>query len=256
MNANQAYLQLIQSVLQYGKPSNPRGQETIEVIGHKYQVYMACPIITIPERQLDYQFMAAEAFWILEGGRTLNHPALERNLVKYSDDGRTMRGAYGPPFIQQIYYVHEKLLQDPSSRQAVISIWERMPRDSKDVPCTLSVQFFIRGTTIHTTVNMRSQDVWLGTPYDIFTFTMMSLYLNTLFGGKYELGILTMLVGSQHIYERNLNNARALGGTSGEDKVISSNGFKHPGNLLIALSGASNAILGDYLQQLRSNLCQ
>jgi len=241
MTANQAYLNLIQHVLQFGKAASPRQQATHEVIGNKYWIYMACPVITIPERELDYQFMAAEALWILTGNRRLDHPALRRNLEKYSDDGLTMRGAYGPPFIQQVNYVYEKLQQDPDSRQAVLTIWERNPRDSKDIPCTLSVQFLIRGDTLHTVVNMRSQDAWLGVPYDLFTFTMMTLYLNTLFGGKYKLGILTVMVGSQHIYERHLNNARALAGTHGVDKPIDSHVFKHPDALMHVLANARNA---------------
>jgi thymidylate synthase len=240
MNANIAYLSLLQTLVNRGVEASPRRIPTIEVLGNTTVVDMSQPIITIKERELDYQFMAAEAFWILTGNRRLDHPALIKNLIKYSDDGSTMNGAYGPPFIQQISYVHQALLTDSYSRQAVLSIWKRSPRDSKDIPCTLSVQFFLRGDYIHLAVSMRSQDCWLGFPYDVFTFSMMALYLNSMFSGKYKLGMLHLMVGSQHLYDRHVNNARALAGTGGENLVIDSHGFKHPVDLLACLGVIRN----------------
>ena len=124
MIANDAYLLLLRDLTSPNAlETAPRHQGTLEIMGRISEVDMFSPIVTIKERELDYQFMAAEAHWILRGNRRLDHhPAINRNLNKYSDDGVTMRGAYGPPFLQQVEYVVETLTQDPMSRQAVMTL--------------------------------------------------------------------------------------------------------------------------------------
>ena len=56
----------------------------------------------------------------------------------------------------------------------IINIWRENPRSSKDIPCTLSLQFFLREASdqlwLHTIATMRSNDAWLGVPYDTFNF--------------------------------------------------------------------------------------
>ena len=62
--------------------------------------------------------------------------------------------------------------RDPDSRQAIIQIPIMRARGTKDTPCTSSIQFFIRDNKLFTTVYMRSTDIVLGFPIDIFQFTM------------------------------------------------------------------------------------
>lgn len=256
MNTDDTYRKLLEHIIHRGQYANPRAQGTHEVLQHTVEVDMNHPVISIKERELDYAFMAAEAHWILTGKRILDHKVLRKNLEKYSDDGSTMRGAYGPPFIQQLEYCKNVLIADPDSRQAVMSIWERNPRPSKDIPCTVGIQFLIRGGVLNTNVWMRSNDAWLGFPYDIFTFSMMTLMLSLYMGddnGR-NLGILRLTAGSQHLYERHLSKAKNVAACSGDNIAIDIHRFIHPVDLLTALDIIGNAPNDNY-NVLRSELC-
>jgi thymidylate synthase len=127
-------------------------------------------------------------------------------MKKFSDDGRVLYGAYGPRIHEQLGYVLRVLANDPTSRQAVMTIWRNNPPASKDIPCTLSVQFLIRNNKLYCFDTMRSSDLWLGWPYDVFSFSMLSLYIVLLLregrGMKLKLGELWITAGSQHIYDR------------------------------------------------------
>jgi thymidylate synthase len=89
---------------------------------------------------------------------------------------------------------------DPDSRQAVIHI--RTPRDAlletKDHPCTIALQFLQRQGRLHMVTMMRSNDVIIGTSYDIFSFTMMQEQMALEL--ELELGSYFHQVGSWHLY--------------------------------------------------------
>ena len=128
-----------------------------------------------------------------------------RNISQFSDNGETFFGAYGPKITSQLFYVANTLSADPDSRQAVINIWRENPGPSKDIPCSLSVQFLIRDNRLHCQYTMRSSDAWLGWVYDVFNFSMLSGVVLLMLGDRFpqlELGTLTLTAGSQHLYER------------------------------------------------------
>ena len=187
----------------------PRDLKISEKINHTWKVDMDDPIITLPERKLSYPFMFGEATWMLQGKNDVESVSKYVGGIKrFSDDGVTFFGAYGPKIITQTSYVVDTLMKDNDSRQAVISIWRENPRSSKDIPCTLTLQFFLREASdelwLHTIANMRSNDAWLGVPYDTFNFSAISFYIACCLGFrglKCKLGELTIQAGSRHIYE-------------------------------------------------------
>lgn len=212
--ANNAWLQALSDAYTFGSPFAPRGTHTRELLGRKIQVHMKWPIITIIERKLSYKFMAAEALWIMSGDNKVQTISkYNKNIAKYSDDGLTYFGAYGPKFVDQIAYAAKTLHQDHDSRQAVINIWREKPPKTKDVPCTLSVQWMIRHGKLDCFVSMRSSDIWLGLPYDLFNFSMMSqylmLYLEKL-GLTVGIGDLHLTAASMHLYERDVQAAEKV----------------------------------------------
>lgn len=239
MNTNQAYVQAIRDCVSCGYEVSPRGMLTYECIQHTVTFDMTSPVITIPERELDYQFMVAEAHWILSGDDKLND-FIRKNLEKYSDDGITMNGAYGKPFVEQLVNVVETLRRDRESRQAVMTIWQRNPKPSKDIPCTVAMQWLIRDGMLHCNVFMRSQDVWLGLPYDLFSFSMMSAYLllglNTL-GAPIKLGTINITAGSRHLYSRHAEKASYMcaDGDTRKNLIIDIHKVFNPGVLLTDL---------------------
>lgn len=234
MSTNKVWLGLLSDVLNPLKavPSSPRGIPTWElpyphVLG---PIDMKDPILSIPERKLNYAFMAAEAGWILSGSDRLEVlTAFCENMAKYSDDGLTLYGAYGPRVNAQFDYVVGTLLKDRHSRQAVMTLWRPNPNPSKDIPCTISLQFMLRDGKLRLIAYMRSSDVWLGVPYDIFTFSMIAYavvaelnrWMNLQYESLIDVDSLYMLAGSRHLYHENVDKARSLlSGTIGVDSTL------------------------------------
>lgn len=237
MTANEAWWKLLHD-LQGGTDAKPRGLATSERIMRVSHVDMCCPLVTVRARKIGYRFAAAEAMWILQGSNRLDGlQPWAPSYAKFSDDGRTLNGAYGPSVVTQIPYVVDVLQHDPESRQAIIGIWRPSPRSSRDIPCTMSVQFLLREGHIHTNVFMRSSDAWIGWPYDVFSFTMVTIHVALLFNYPPNLGTLTLIAGSQHLYESNQAAARACLSLSQSDEYrpISTYDLLSPDHLMNCL---------------------
>lgn len=247
MTANQSYIVLFADLTGPFITVGPRGMMTREILNRQSRVDMRFPIVNLIDRKLDYRFMAQEAWWILSGLSRIDGQYVNRNLKKYSDNGFTMSGAYGPPFIEQLNYIIETLFSDRDSRQAVMTFWRPSPRVSKDIPCTCSLQFLIREDKIHLNVFMRSSDAYLGWPYDVFSFSMIAAYVgvafNRLTSNKIDLGTLTMTCGSQHLYERhwNLINPTLQSENYGEYLAMCLYGYNHPDDIRNELNSIVNA---------------
>lgn len=220
-------------VERYGQPAwsevGPRGMATREV---KWTWYCLTDVercaCWLPGRKLNYPFMFAEFLWMFCGRDDVAMIAhYNENIRQFSDDGARFYGAYGPPWRGQVGGVVERLTKDPDSRQAVVGVWRpmynvadvcdddgkdfpggpRMPQ-TRDVPCTLSMQYLIRDGKLEAGVVMRSSDAWLGLPYDIFNFAMLQRAVAAEL--KVGLGALTLFAGSSHLYERDIVRARAV----------------------------------------------
>lgn len=123
-----------------------------------------------------------------------------------SNYGYCIRDKFG---FDQWEFVKDVLKKDLQSRQAIMHIKE--PRDlrvnpTKDLNCTIALQFLVRDGALHLITTMRSNDVWLGLPYDVFNFTcmqiQMAMELNLNIGCYYH------NAGSLHLYKRDLDKIR------------------------------------------------
>jgi thymidylate synthase len=211
--ASRVWLRNLERVVLDGKAHAPRQQGTQEVLGYSSMIDMRFPVMTVKERKLSFQFMAAEALWILNGDDRVSSIApYAPSIAKFSDDGERFFGAYGPRVMNQIYGVIEKLAQDQSTRQAVLTTWRQNPPASKDIPCTISAQWLIRDGKIHCIDTMRSSDLWLGWPYDVFNFTSITMFIALSLLWKcnlrLSLGNLWLQAGSQHLYDRDFKRAQ------------------------------------------------
>lgn len=187
---------------------SPRGMPTQELLHNTTSWEMEYPMILLAERRLNFKFMFAEAYWILSGSNSLEFlTPYCAEIAKFSDNGETLSGAYGVPLMEQAGAVLQKLVDEPDTRQAIITLWK--PNfGSKDVPCTVCLQFLIRNGRLDLSVYMRSSDIWLGLPYDVFTFSMIgwwiTLNLRHIWDSRsLEVGRLNITAGSQHLYEQN-----------------------------------------------------
>lgn len=205
MSSSCVYQTLLFDIVKKGKVECSRGLEYVELANHTVTFDMNYPFIEHPSRKTSLKFAMKEAAWILSGHQNIFHP----NMKKYSDDGEFLAGAYGPKVLSQMAYVAGALKKDNGSRQAVMTIWERNPAESKDIPCTLGLQFRLHKSLIHTTVFMRSSDAWLGIPYDLFSFSMVSIAIAKRVCAE-GLGKLTFMLGSSHLYTSDMGKVKTL----------------------------------------------
>lgn len=163
-------------------------------------------------------FAIAEVFWILNGDNDSGfmnfwNPA----LPKYSGNGDTYHGAYGHRIkkqfgIDQLEASFKALSSNPYTRQVVIQIWDPrtdFPDDNgqpvaADIPCNICSILKIRNHKLEWLQVMRSNDIYLGMPYNIIQFTtiqeILSGWLNI------ELGAYCQISDSLHAYHHDLAN--------------------------------------------------
>lgn len=205
----------IRNLLNQAVPEDSRDGATIEMLG--YAARLLHPnrnFLTNPVRDLSPAYAAAETLWYLSGDergdmiRTYA-PSYERFL---EEDG-TAYGAYGPRIVKNMPHVIKTLRTTPRTRQAVIPIWEHEicekvteENATRDVPCTVALQYVARRGHLHATTFMRSNDAWLGLPYDVFAFTCIQM----LVAAELDLavGSYTHFVTSMHLYRRDVDRAR------------------------------------------------
>ena len=171
-------------------------------------------------RKLPMRYCIGELLWYLSGNNSLDAIRLYTSAWdRMSDDGKTVNSNYGERIqyaidevtgerFNQLKMIEAMLRKDPASRQAVIHI--KQARDlgnfpSKDVNCTVCLQFFIREGKLYMTTYMRSNDLWMGFPNDVFQFTCIQIYLAMRLG--VQLGTYTHIAGSLHLYERDYESA-------------------------------------------------
>lgn len=214
LDANTAWAWSLERVFEDGGLVSPRGMKTRELQNDTITCALDRPVVVEPARKLSYRFMAAEAYWILSGDDTVAGIAPWNDRIKeFSDDGVTFFGAYGPKIKDQLPWAIATLERDRDTRQAGITIWREKPVPSKDIPCTVAIWFQIREGKLDVSVFMRSNDRWLGTPYDIFNFSMLGMLvcgqLNK-YGVVVAPGALRLTAASGHLYEKDWESARRI----------------------------------------------
>jgi len=232
-NFTEAYVDIIKDL--YIKPefsSSPRGLNIKEILSYQFRI--TNPRNRIPYvqgRDLSVHYMIAELLWYLSGNDSTDWISNYSSFwSKISDDGKTANSAYGARIFKphkrisstinetwtQWDYIINELKQDPDSRRAVVHI--RSPQDSilasLDMPCTLSLQFFLRNDKVHMVTSMRSSDVILGLAYDVPAFTifqeLLALQLTQELCRPIGLGTYTHLSASLHLYERHFKMAEKI----------------------------------------------
>lgn len=153
-----------------------------------------------------------ETLWYFSGRNDLefveNYIPSYRKMLELSKKAKTARGAYGPKLFGskgQVERVINLLRSKPTTRQAVIQIFDKSDLGKKDVPCTCTIQFLSRSNRLNMVVSMRSNDAYIGLVHDIFAFTFLQEYVARCLGIK--LGEYYHFVGSLHIYENKIKDA-------------------------------------------------
>ncbi len=239
---NNDFRTCLYNLFTHGMEAHPRGTTTRELLN--YNITLTDPrnrVITFPERKTSTKYLLGEFIWYVSGS---NDPKGILPYAKFWDSIRnsgdfseypagTINSNYGTrlfgnpeapgafweaPTIQPINQWQETvelLKRDKDTRQAIMNI--HVPSDrhagNKDVPCTLSLHWFIRENRLHLIVNMRSNDIIFGFTNDVFQFTMlqeaMMLNLREAYP-ELQLGFYHHNAGSMHIYDRHFEMAKGI----------------------------------------------
>lgn len=212
-NLRGGYVDLVEWVLDYGSHVSPRGQATKEIQGALVEV--TNPFDTLPigiNRGISTGIAAVETCQLLAG---VSRPKLVvdigPNFENYREDNGEFHGAYGPRTRSQFEIMIYRLRQDPDTRQAVTTIWDKnydLLESKKDYPCTLSFTFHIREGRLNMRTHMRSNDVIKGVGYDFFQFSRVQIALASVLG--IQPGAYFHYADSMHLYETDLELAGKL----------------------------------------------
>lgn len=164
--------------------------------------------LTVPtSRRFSPTYTAGELLWYLSGddGEMICHyaPGYGKYMVTHPTTGRRYApGAYGPRWMKTLPDILKLLRSDINTRRAVLvtSVVGDVRADTPDQPCTLSLQFLYRDGRLHLIATMRSNDIWLGMPYDMFAFTRIQRLVADELG--LAVGTYTHQAGSLHLYRK------------------------------------------------------
>lgn len=204
--------ELLVKIQKYGINQNNSKGPNKEILGA--YIKLANPLNRISTSFAKSIFVSpiGEFLWYMSGSDKLNF--IEYYIDQYvdaSNNKESLNGAYGPrlfnkenKIFDQIQNTIDLLKKKPNTRQAVIQIFDKndlLIMDNLDIPCTCTLQFFIRDNKLVLFVTMRSNDVFVGLPHDIFCFTMLQEIIAKQLGR--ELGEYHHFIGSCHYYEKN-----------------------------------------------------
>lgn len=204
------YPALLSHVLQHGYSRTARGRKTIEA--GRTTVVIHDPSSTLPlglGRKLSSGIAAAEAIQLIGG---FSEPRLlPDSFSAYREDDGSFHGAYGVRIGDQVMAQIDKITNDIRTRQAVITLWD--PRldnaPARDIPCTVALVFSLdESLRLNMDTIMRSQDCWLGAPYDWFQFTQLQWTVARVL--RADVGWYAHTTLSTHLYESDVTAARDL----------------------------------------------
>lgn len=169
-------------------------------------------LIRCPVRQPDLGFALGQWLWVMSGSDDLETIAYYNSMGRlFSDDGRRLRGAFGPRVGGEPLAAAIALLRrDPATRRAIIYLAD--PSGSRartrDHSCAISLQFLIRGGRLEAITTMRSQSALMVLPYDAALFMTVQVWVAALLG--IDVGSHTWVANSFHVYADELSLAREV----------------------------------------------
>lgn len=214
------YRDVLRAIIAQGTLTKTRKMMTLDV--GPMMIILNSPQDALPlgiGRNLSRKIAAVEAIQLIGGFCDDDKGGLiERNapqLLKYADvtpDGSyRLWGGYGRRIGSQLIDALGKIRLDQNTRQAVIQLWDPTSDNTaykSDYPCTLSLQIRVHMGRLCMMTTMRSNDAWMGLPYDLFQFTQLQLSIATILNmvpGPY-----THFVGSMHLYQHNVADTLKL----------------------------------------------
>lgn len=214
-NATEAFKNIYMLVNDYGETVNSRIGKTRHLTDITLAIEDPYQNVCLSEcRNMSLRYMMGEIQWYMSGSNKVEDIAKYAKMWRdLTDDGETVNSAYGYRIFHkfgfdQLQYCIDKLKANPYDRQAVIHIKDASNAPTKDTPCTCMLQFTCMNGKLNLHTYMRSNDIWLGLPYDM-AFFMVLLQIVCEKTGLYA-GTYYHTVGDFHLYEKHWDRPVAL----------------------------------------------
>ena len=216
------YLDLVKLVYTSGIEKTDRtGTGTKSIFGHQMRFDLSKGFPLVTTKKIHVKSLVHELLWFLKGTTNINY--LKENGVRIWNEWADEKGNLGPVYghqwrnwnsegIDQIKDVINTLKTNPDSRRMLISAWNPsvMPDTSKTFaenvannkaalpPCHAFFQFYVAGGKLSCQLYQRSADVFLGVPFNIASYALLTLMVAQVCG--YEAGDFIHSFGDVHIY--------------------------------------------------------
>jgi thymidylate synthase len=214
------YLALMRHVLETGVPKEDRtGTGTLSVFGYQMRFDLAAGFPLVTTKKLHLRSIVHELLWFLRG--ETNVASLRAEGVSIWNDWADPRGELGPIYgyqwrswptpggghVDQITALLEHLRNDPDSRRLIVSAWNVADLDRMALPpCHLLFQFYVAAGRLSCQLYQRSADVFLGVPFNIASYALLTLMVAQVSGLRP--GEFIHVLGDAHLYRNHLQQAR------------------------------------------------
>ena len=214
------YLDLMRHVLEHGTKKDDRtGTGTLSVFGWqmRYNLAEGFPLVTTKKCHL--RSIIHELLWFLQGDTNIKY--LKENGVSIWDEWADENGNLGPVYghqwrswpkpdggtIDQISEVVNTLKTNPDSRRIIVSAWNVADLDKMALaPCHAFFQFYVADGKLSCQLYQRSADIFLGVPFNIASYALLTLMMAQVTGLKP--GDFVHTLGDAHLYSNHLDQTR------------------------------------------------
>ena len=220
IRAMRQYHELMQRVFDEGVETRDRtGIGTLSVFGHQMRFDLGAGFPLLTTKKLHLRSIVYELLWFLRGDTNLKY--LHEHGISIWDEWADEHGELGPIYgrqwrswptpdggtIDQIAQVLAALRRDPHSRRLIVTAWNPVELDQMALPpCHCLFQFHVARGRLSCQLYQRSADVFLGVPFNIASYallTLMTAQVSELAPGEF-----IHTLGDAHLYRNHLEQAR------------------------------------------------
>ncbi|TAM44161.1 MAG: thymidylate synthase [Gammaproteobacteria bacterium] len=215
----QQYLDLLRHVLKHGaRKSDRTGTGTLSVFGYQMRFDLSAGFPLLTTKKVHTRSIIHELLWFLRGETNIRY--LKDNKVTIWDEWADDNGELGPIYgyqwrswptpdgrhVDQIAQVVEQLKHNPDSRRILVSAWNVAEIDKMALPpCHTLFQFYVADGRLSCQLYQRSADIFLGVPFNIASYALLTLMMAQVTGLKP--GDFVHTLGDTHLYLNHLEQA-------------------------------------------------
>lgn len=214
------YLDLMQHILNHGVPKNDRtGTGTLSIFGHQLRFDLNAGFPLLTTKKIHLKSVIHELLWFLKGETNIQY--LKDNNVTIWDEWADKKGDLGPVYgyqwrswpapdgrhIDQIAKIIGEIRKNPDSRRLLVSAWNVADLDKMALlPCHAFFQFYVAQNRLSCQLYQRSADVFLGVPFNIASYALLTLMMAQVC--KLKPGEFVHTFGDAHLYLNHVEQAR------------------------------------------------